>query len=254
MKELYQLDIRGHLNEYDQTGKFDIGRPYETKSKRNTFVENCMTLFSKVTLVKNENGLYSAKQTIDAITDISIEDSNTRDISGTKYLTITRNMIIDYIWIFRNLTPSKIGSTKYPALVPVFLYAHKLYNNIEYDQWDWNEVEIRVLTSLFLLTAMVNASKVPSLNELGINKKELREQLLPNVPYTAWPLKQLSFEHDGYFYDKELLIMELQLWKANVNTRDEEKFILDAYNPSNIPAPLDVAIPKYDRLGCRNLY
>lgn len=131
---------------------------------------------------------------------------------------------------------------KYCTLVPLILYAHKLYNNIEYSQWERETLHYVVNESLceamLTETPQLSTERLLELRSIG-----LMQAGKPRSPVTTYSLYHLGNTEIGDCPGL-VKIMLCQTWAANPSNRTKY-MILDPMNWDKMPTPLiDVNIFK----------
>jgi hypothetical protein len=121
------------------------------------------------------------------------------------------------------------------------MYAHKLFNNVEYTEWDRNAKGLKYALGRTLFQCFEYAKDNPK--PVIDDYKALREELMM---YKGGAKMGTSEKATSYKMAKwgdipaDIMRMELQTWIANAELRDESAMILDMWDWSNIPAPLDI--------------
>lgn len=131
---------------------------------------------------------------------------------------------------------------KYCTLVPLILYAHKLYNDVPYSQWERETLHYVVNDALCeaMLTEVpqIEHDRLIELREIGLMQQGTRRN-----PQTTYSLYRLG---DSELNDTNTLVkvMVCQTWAAHPTNRT--KFmVLDPMNWDSMPPPLiDVNIFK----------
>lgn len=101
------------------------------------FLDHTIPLISSIHPRKNSSGLYS-------FGSITEQYHDTREIEVFGEM-VPLKKIFDIIQLIAEVDRSvlfkdpQIRNTRYSVAVPWFLYAHKVNNNINYEDWDWNE-------------------------------------------------------------------------------------------------------------------
>lgn len=131
---------------------------------------------------------------------------------------------------------------KYCTLVPLILYAHKLYNNIEYSQWERETLHYVVNEALceamLTETPQLTPERLLELRNIG-----LMQAGKPRSPSSTYSLYRLG---DTELSECSTLvkIMLCQTWAAHPSNRTKY-MVLDPMNWDKMPVPLvDVNIFK----------
>lgn len=248
MKYLINLNTTSIIDTWQlDSSTFKLPPPYD--KYKASFIPHCLALFASIPLEYNDKSLVSMSKTIAKIKAREIHIvPNVGEFTSAK--------IIDLLYIFRWVNRGKliVGSQaknpEYGALTPIFMYAHKKYNNIKYSKWDRNDTMINAALGLFLAKASDQAKLVPHLPLSMI--PTLRQSLCEGKKYTDWNtyLKYTSTQDpvDGneygedIHYEKETLIMQLQLWIANASIRNTDAMLLDMYTFGMVPKAIDAII------------
>ena len=263
MKDLLKLNITHVHNDYSASlikgaNAFNLALYYPKAS----FLPHCLSLFATIPLIKHDTGNISMCKTMEALPDVHTTTEG----------NITKDALMDLIMFTSLANRSKLtekAGTKDPTLgglTPLFMYAHKLYNDVQYSEWSVGDDYIMYALGKFLainwtfITGYERTEKGnPKWNKtlvqkpaLDINKvKSLRDELMvyasgPNagVIPAATVYKMRKHAIDGITYPTNLLIMELQTWIANVDLRNTESMILDMWDWGNVPEAWDIQSPK----------
>ena len=249
MKELLLLNTESIINTFDKSGVFKLTKPYDRQ--KHNFIPHCLAFFAKVPLVYHapvimtcgKPKMVSMSKTLAALP---------KDEFGKK--------VIDLLWIFKFvprgklMVPNQGKRPEYSALTPIFMYAHKLYNNICYSDWDKDDSRITAALGYFLEAAHAHYKYNP-VAPIFDSIETFRKAKVNGKKYTDWPshlshVEGVDFtgEYDGeqetIEYGKEILIMTLQLWVANAAVRDTKANLLDIYQFGRVPKALDAIAPK----------
>ena len=131
---------------------------------------------------------------------------------------------------------------KYCTLVPLILYAHKLYNGVEYSRWERETLHYVVNESLCeaMLTEVpeITTERLLELRDIGLMQKA--EKRSPMSTYSLYRLGETELAHCNTLTK----IMLCQTWAAHPSNRTKY-MILDPMNWDKLPTPLvDVNIFK----------
>lgn len=175
----------------------------------------------------SETGLYSPSATL-----ATIKDERLKDYIKYVALEIARSNLY---------TGSAKENTRWVSLVPIFMAAHKEYNNIKYEQWDKKDKYLWFILGKNLYSDIKKWAGVPLSDTL---RKVCRMNALktPNgkeVAPTAWPRHNIKIDSSNILKPFSLFRhMWLQTWMANVELRNEF-MILDVNNWDFQPEALD---------------
>ena len=275
MKDLLKLNITHVHDDYSASltrgaKPFNLANYYSKAS----FLPHCLSLFSTIPLIRNDDGLVSMHKTVKALPDVHTTTEG----------DITKAALMDLI-MFTSLTNRSSlaakAATKDPTLgglTPLFMYAHKLYNDVQYSEWSRRDKYIMYALGKFLATNWTFISGYKRTETEGVNDKHIPVTMInytwndtlvpkPDLDYekvkllrndlmvyasganagiipapTIYKMRQCII--DGVKYPSSLLIMELQTWIANVDLRNTESMLLDMWDWGSTPAPWDVKIDK----------
>lgn len=186
-------------------------------------LDKLLPIFAKQKLKGNEAGLVSASTTIDAIEDKQV-------MEALKFVyNVNRGELIE-------------GTINHDPLLgtftPIFMYAHKLYHNVTYDQWDKTDKFINYILGRNL-EPILEVKNEPVFNMQEERAKALTyksgikagkmESLISNKMNTQ--ALELVPKIAKYMY--------LQTWLANASVRNEESMILDPLNWGGVPEAVD---------------
>jgi hypothetical protein len=207
-------------------------KPYHIKSWGIKLLDQIVAEFSKHKLnALGSNGTISGLQYLKD----NLDPKSERDMGIYRFIMMdSRSSYLD-----------KMGNgeaKKYCTLVPLILYAHKLYNNIDYSQWERETLHFVVNESL--CESMLTETPQLSTDRL----LELRNVGLMQAGKLRSATTTYSLYHLG---DTELAdcsglvrIMLCQTWAAHPSNRTKY-MILDPMNWDKMPTPLiDVNIFK----------
>jgi hypothetical protein len=207
------------------------------------FVDEVVAAFAASKPIKDrESGLYSMKLTMQNIVntkaDIGSTSKNKMDWNNFSELVVfmykvNRSVILK---VNQNQNP------KYGQLTPLFLYAHKFYNDIPYEMWDKKDSAIHFALGKNL-NPVLSYKPVGDFDLVEIRKDALTEnttgQLKPLIS-NKMNIKEIN----GIKVPKCALFMLLQTWICNASIRNTESMILDPENWDRIPDALDAEVPK----------
>ena len=207
------------------------------------FLTELLLEFSSIKLIKNSNEKISAGETF-------------KQLDNDKH-----NLAEAVRYIFIETARSKFYSggaaknTQHCALVPLFMAAHKNYNNIGYESWDKEDKYIKIALGSNLYKAIADYNTVKEFLTPD-NLKILREQALnyngnPRNP-ASWPNHHVKIYKEVFEGDEDTELIHwkgsdlirhimLQTWMANVQFRNKY-MLLDVENWDNIPESLDAHI------------
>jgi len=132
----------------------------------------------------------------------------------------------------------KMGSgdnKKYCTLVPLILYAHKLYNDVPYSRWERETLEYVVNPALCeaMLTEVPELSheRILELREIGLMQAGTRRN--PQTTYSLYRLGETELGNANAL----VKIMVCQTWAAHPTNRTKY-MVLDPMNWDSMPPPL----------------
>jgi hypothetical protein len=200
-------------------------KPYHIKSWGLRLLDQIVAEFSKHKLnALGSNGTISGLQYLKD----NLNPKSERDMGIYRFLMMDKRS--DYL--------DKMGSgdaKKYCTLVPLILYAHKLYNSVDYSQWERESLHFVVNESLcesmLTETPQLSTERLLALRNIG-----LMQAGKPRSPSTTYSLYRLG---DTELSDCPGLvkIMLCQTWAAHPSNRTKY-MILDPMNWDKMPVPL----------------
>lgn len=220
------------------------------------FIPNILPIFAAIQLVKDpDTGKISPKLTWENI-PASVKTPN-GIIPGDQL-----KALISFTGLARRsvLLPktTQVKNPTYGLYTPLVLYAHKLYNNISYGQWDrTRNPYLHVFLGTVLYTAYddamqngkpnIDMSKIKELRKSALTyksgiKKGTQDKATAHrcnlliLPYKGRDTDKLEKKYSKYF-----VMSVLQLWLCNVNLRNDA-MILDLYDWDNKPKAYDAVI------------
>lgn len=169
-------------------------------------------------LVKNSTDKYDAELTISAI-----KSDNLKQALKFIYLA-PRSMLYSKM---------KTGKEKFCVLVPLFLAAHKKYNNVKYEEWDKESKYFK-----FLVGESLWDSITPWIGHdfSDLDIKEMRAQHVKSLE--DWSGYSVYYNDISWTASAWIRHIVLQTWMAHATKRNKY-MILDINNWDNIPDALD---------------
>jgi len=239
-------------NDYKQWKANLKSDPNWTPPVDQNFIPNILPILASLQLVKNpDTGKICPKLTYNNIPH-SVTTPNGK-ISGEQL----KALISVTATARRSVLLPKTTQVKNPIhglYTPLVLYAHKLYNNISYNQWDRTlnpYLHAFLGTSLYnsYKSAMTNgkpsvdASNISKLRKLALTYKSGVKKGMQDKA-TAHRCNLLSLPVHGRNgiedkkYTKYAVMSFLQLWLCHVELR-KDSMILDLYDWDNMPEAYD---------------
>ena len=138
------------------------------------------------------------------------------------------------------------------SLTPIFMYAHKLYNDIPYSRWDAKDDYMpqslgRTLEPILKIDKLPDPKDydlVETRNEALTYKSGKRAGELSPITGYKCNIRRIG-EID---LPNIAMFMILQLWIANASLRNENSMILHPINWGEVPVPFDSTIPETPRV------
>jgi len=209
------------------------------------FLQQALVIFAHCHPVKSD-ALYSMSDTINALPDEIVTDNG--------YVTKEnfKGLLVLLYNLPRSFFVKKMGQN--PTLgsfTPLFLYAHKLYNDINYDEWAKDDPMIQFALGIFLFSAIDTAP----LSRITLSAKELVELRTTALTYqsgakagtmekvTGFKMPMRLSLAEGVVLHKQTSFMLLQTWICNATVRNVKSMILDPWDWDNIPDAID-AVPE----------
>ena len=229
--------------------------PNLTITNPTTFLTQSLVVFSNVKLVRNSKGLISCNDTFNACPSKIHTPNGFMTAENFKALLVVL-FYTQRSFFIRNMTKDpSLGS-----FTPLFMYAHKLYNDVEYEEWDKEDSKICWALGKLLTEAIEKAPKErvdisdyideyrkSALTYLSGKKQGQIESLL------AYKMPQKLKIYNGTILYRSVLQMLLQTWICNVEVRDEHSMILDPWNWDLTPEPIDQVISKKAQFSTMDL-
>lgn len=220
--------IEAYNNFVTKKVPFKLSNYYSVQS----FIPHTLALFATVKLIRNDNNLISMTETM--------RNNQDNDIDRLVIFTGKANRSLLYY--------SKVKLSTHKAYTPLFMYAHKLYNDVEYTEWDKEDPAIEWALGRTLYRALEYARNNPNPNfslerikELRYNSMTYRAGKKAGITAPITDFKMHAYED----IPAEVMRMLLQTWILNAELRDDKAMILDIWDWDNIPAPLD-SLPELD--------
>lgn len=207
-------------------------KPYQIRSWGIKLLDQIVAEFSRHKL--NNLGSNGTVSGIQYLKD-NLDPKSERDVGIYRFLLLdSRSEYLD-----------KMGSSeakKYCTLVPLILYAHKLYNNVDYARWERETLHYVVNESLreAMLTEVpeLTRERMLELRDIGLTQKG--EKRSPMSTYSLYRLGETEIGHCNSLAK----IMICQTWAAHPTNRTKY-MVLDPMNWDKMPPPLvDVNIFK----------
>lgn len=245
MNPLIKLDTNALITDFNnfkdkKVKSFNLTKHYPI----NTFIPHVLALFATIPLIRNSSGLISMKLTIDAT---KLKDTHKLP-DGNIIKTISiRQLILLVGQINRSkITNPKDKTSTYKAFTPLFMYAHKLYNDVQYTEWDADDELIQHALGRTLYNMLVFA-KIN--NKPNFSTDEIIRLRKSYMTYKSGKKEGITESNTSYKmntsdtdYPVDILRMELQTWIANIELRDENAMILDMWDWEAVPMAFDSAM------------
>lgn len=198
-------------------------KAYQLKSWGIVLLDQIVAEFSKHKL-NDTNGLINGMQYLKD----NLDPKSERDIGIYRFLMMDgRSSYLD-----------KMGSgpgKKYCTLVPLILYAHKLYHNVDYSRWDRETLHFVVNNNLCeaMLTEVpeISNERLLELRDIGLIRAGVKRN--PATTYSLYRLADTELKDCGSL----LKIMLLQTWAAHPSNRTKY-MVLDPMNWDRMPTPM----------------
>lgn len=200
-------------------------KPYHIRSWGIKILDQIVAEFSRHKInALGSNGTISGLQYLQD----NLDPKSQRDIGIYKFLMMDSRS--DYL--------DKMGSgesKKYCTLVPLILYAHKLYNNVDYSQWERESLHYVVNEALCeaMLTETPQLSQERLLELRNIGLLQAGKPRSPMSTYSLYRLGDTELSECGTL----VKIMLCQTWAAHPQNRTKY-MILDPLNWDKMPVPL----------------
>jgi len=209
-----------------------------------TFLALWASILAKVPLVRNEKNLVKFTETL---------KNHSEPISHPDMLAIEAKTVKSFLKGYAFTPWSEFGPPKssiFNQAVPIFLYAHKVYNNVPYGDWDKSDpnIDLALGYSFKGYRELVKDYDFSEVHQLYIEAEEpltLEEARIKSVtsgdglvhPFTSYKCNRIGiteFDQLPAFFR----MMHFQTWKFNVEKRN--KYMILNWNKwNNIPEPID---------------
>jgi hypothetical protein len=200
-------------------------KPYQFKSWGITILDQLLVEFAGHKLnALGSNGTISGLQYLKD----NLDPKSARDLGVYRFLMMdSRSSYLERMY--------QGDARKYSALVPLILYAHKLYNNVPYSQWERETlnyvVNEELCEAMLTETPEVPADRLLELREVALMAAGKKRSAVST--YALYNLGNTELE----FCPKLVKHMMLQTWVAHPTNRT--KFmVLDPLNWDTMPSPL----------------
>lgn len=241
----------------------DNAKKYDTTKwvpvVNNNFLDHTLPILSSIPLIRNENGKISSTKTIEALPDKILQTPN-GPISGEAV-----RAMLGFLYLIPRGKLVNGSMTKNPRLAsftPLPMYAHKLHNDVKYEEWDKKDPFLRFFLGKALEGLRTIGERVP-LDSHEI--RSFREKALTYssgikkgtmAPLDAYKCNIRGFkfrkaedvmadpEWDGeeyysYDYPQCAIMMILQIWLAYAGVRKPDIMILDPWRWDHVPEAYD---------------
>lgn len=203
---------------------------YHIKSWGTSILDQLVNLYSthKLNTLGSDGGISGRQYLID-----NLDPKSERDLGIYRFITLdSRSSYLD-----------KMGSgenKKYCSLVPLILYAHKLFNNVPYSKWDRETLHYVVPSGLCQAMleniADITVEELLSIRAAGLMINSGAKQGTTRNPASTYGLYRTKGTAIGE-YHMLAQIMLTQIWAAHPSNRTKY-MVLDPTNWDNIPNPL----------------
>lgn len=214
------------------------------------FLPHCLPLLASTPLVRNPNGKISANATISALATDALLDTPNEPVKAS-----TIRALIGFLFLAPRSQLQKLAMTKNPvlgSLTPMWMHAHKLYNNVQYEEWAKDDPAIHYALGNYLKPiTQYGTTKTPKL--MGFTSSELNHlRALGLTPVKGGEAAALTSNKmnctmvEKNYYPKVVMQMLLQTWLANSALRVPGTMILDPLNWDKVPGSLDAGVEKLE--------
>jgi hypothetical protein len=200
-------------------------KPYHVKSWGLKLLDQIVSEFSKHRL--NNLGSNGTISGIQYLKD-NLDPKSERDMGIYRFIMMDGRS--DYL--------EKMGTgeaKKYCTLVPLILYAHKLYNNVDYSRWERESLHY-VVNEALCEAMLTETPELTTERLLELRNIGLMQAGKPRSPTSTYSLYRLG---DTELAECSTLvkIMLCQTWAAHPSNRTKY-MILDPMNWDKMPTPL----------------
>ena len=205
-----------------------------------SFLDHCLPILSSIKL-ETEAGQVSATDTFKALSSTEIVKTPNGEMSGSNIAWLLKML---YFTKRAQLIPaSQIRDSRLATFTPLALYAHKLYNDVQYSSWKREDKAL----PLFLGSTLDLILEVDSLPNLDIDQiLEERKNALTFKSGAKQGTQEKAYNYkcgittlNDIALPRPVIMMKLQLWLAHASVRNTESMILDPLNWDNVPEALD---------------
>lgn len=244
MKMIEQISWGKHLTELEVSGNSDV-----SLKTSDDFIPLTLPVLASIPLVYNDKGLVSTSQTIQKLKNTGTITTPNSLMSGANALDLLR-----FITTVPRSKLQKSAFNKLPTygtFTPLFLYAHKLYNNVPYNKWDRSDELLKPILGVMLRDILDTPKELAEL----IDIEEWREKagLFKSGKHMGECAALTTFKmnlngviiNDAYYkVPKAALFMKLQMWIAHASLRKPDIMILDPFDWDIVPEALDEVKPQ----------
>lgn len=213
------------------------------------FMQRALVIFAAIPLIRNDKGI-SMDDTMKCIPAMLTTPNG----------EMARENVIGLVTLMYGLSRSSfIKNMKLDATLgsftPLFMYAHKLYNDVQYEEWDKSDPTISFALGKFLANALeaapsgkltLSADEVRALRETALTYLSGQKAGMTDKA-TAFKMPKkltLSRADEDIILLKPLTFMLLQTWICNAEVRKPNSMILDPWNWDSTPAAWDVVVER----------
>jgi hypothetical protein len=230
------------------------------------FLDHLLPILSSIPLKRNEHNKIQAFETLNALTGTEVITPN-----GLMSGEDVRRVLLTLYYLPRGklVKGSQVHSSRLAALTPLAMYAHKLHNNVNYEEWDKKDKGLHLFLGKALepLLGIEGSVNLTTPEKLAFRKKALtylsgaKEGIMASLTAYKCNLHAFKFkkpedmlddpEFDGELYSTSafpqvVIMMVLQTWLAYGGVRKPGIMILDPWNWDEIPKSIDTISPKLD--------
>jgi len=239
LKDINWEELYSKCTDEKYTAKAKIHIREALKNDHQAFLNTIYPILASVKLIAKD-GKFSPSQTLAALGDV-IE---------TPYLNFSKDQFRGYFMLVTKIAPTAwirnpmTQEPKFSALTPLFLAAHKLHNDVDYESWDFEDPAIKHLLS----DRLIELRTFKDHDFSTIDKLKLRDEVMlvkksgEIQDPIKYPTSKTLYIGDMQVKATALLPVILsQVWLANKKYRTN-LMVLDPNNWDSIPPAIDVKI------------
>lgn len=205
------------------------------------FLDHILPILSSV-ILERRAGLISMKDTFSSVKDLGSASLNLDTPNGPILYRQVYFLIALLYQVKRSsfITGTMIKNTRFCTMVPLIMYAHKLYNDVNYSEWDKEDIDIKYALGKYF-EDILTVKELPTFDIIEARKEALtfKTGTKAGVMDKLTSYKCNITHLGGVELPKNVIRMLLQLWVANASIRNIDSMILHPLDWDFIPDPID---------------